>query len=121
MIGKTPFSLAIALPEPYGSYRLTSQVDLRMKHREENFTNYFRGNQWRVHPEWAYCDNPHQVTDIHNKIISSPEESILKFLSNDLEKQNFRWRTSSIRPIVYETILCKYFQLINFYFSNKNY
>ena len=53
MIGQTPFSLAIALPEPYGSYRLTSQVDLRMKYREENFTHYFRGNQWRVHPEWV--------------------------------------------------------------------
>lgn len=53
MIGHTPFSLAIALPEPYGSYRLTSQVDLRMKYREENFTHYFRGNQWRVHPEWV--------------------------------------------------------------------
>lgn len=57
MIGQTPFSLAIALPEPYGSYRLTSQVDLRMKYREENFTHYFRGNQWRVHPEWVNIVN----------------------------------------------------------------
>ncbi|XP_027206254.2 voltage-dependent calcium channel subunit alpha-2/delta-3-like isoform X2 [Dermatophagoides pteronyssinus] len=111
MIGQTPFSLAIALPEPYGSYRLTSQVDLRMKYREENFTHYFRGNQWRVHPEWAYCDNPHQITGQSSShqsssSFSSPEESILQFLTNDLEKQNFRWRTSSIRPKVYETILC---------------
>src|SRR5699024_8677637 len=53
MIGSTPFSLAIVLPEPYGSYRLTSQVDLRMKHRVENFTQHFRGNQWRVHPDWV--------------------------------------------------------------------
>ncbi|KAH9520918.1 Voltage-dependent calcium channel subunit alpha-2/delta-4 [Dermatophagoides farinae] len=106
MIGHTPFSLAIALPEPYGSYRLTSQVDLRMKYREENFTHYFRGNQWRVHPEWAYCDNPHQITGQPQQSFSTPEESILQFLTNDLEKQNFRWRTSSIRPKVYETILC---------------
>ncbi|XP_017488201.1 PREDICTED: voltage-dependent calcium channel subunit alpha-2/delta-2-like [Rhagoletis zephyria] len=44
-ISNTPFSLAIALPEPYGSYRLTSAVDLKMKFRSENFTAYFRGDK----------------------------------------------------------------------------
>lgn len=53
MIDETPFSLAIALPEPYGSYRLTAQVDLRMKLPVENFTKYFSGNQWQVHPDWV--------------------------------------------------------------------
>ncbi|KAF7492014.1 Voltage-dependent calcium channel subunit alpha-2/delta-3 [Sarcoptes scabiei] len=116
MIGQTPFSLAIALPEPYGSYRLTSQVDLRMKYREQNFTHFFRGNQWRVHPNWVYCDHHHQFNSLLQQQQQqqqqppepqlTPEESILQFLMSDLEKQNFRWRTSSIRPKVYETILC---------------
>ena len=48
----TPFSLAIVLPEPYGSYRVEGQIEVKVR-REENFTHYFRGDQWRVHPEWV--------------------------------------------------------------------
>lgn len=107
MIANTPFSLAIALPEPYGSYRLTSQVDLRMKHRVENFTSHFRGDQWRVHPDWAYCSSPQRAHSGAGPTVLTPEQAIVQFLTNDLEKQNFRWRTSSIRPQVYETISCK--------------
>ena len=107
-IDRTPFSLAIALPEPYGSYRLTAQIDLRMS-MSENFTHYFRGRQWRVHPDWEYCSTPQRSTPgaaAHHSDVRTPEESILHFLGHDLSKQNFRWRTSSIRPQVFETVSC---------------
>lgn len=107
MINKTPFSLALAMPDS-SSYRLTSQVDLRMKHRSENFTTYFRGNLWRVHPDWGYCNSQQRPGPSGGAPVQpTPEEAIIQFLSVDLEKQNFRWRTSSIRPQVYETISCE--------------
>ncbi|CAG2100560.1 unnamed protein product [Medioppia subpectinata] len=68
----TPFSLAIVLPEPYGSYRV-------------------------------YCDSPHKMSAILPK---SPEDGINQFLKTVTNGQNFRWKTSSTRPQVYETISC---------------
>ncbi|CAG2161553.1 unnamed protein product [Oppiella nova] len=90
----TPFSLAIVLPEPYGSYRVEGQIEVKVR-REENFTHYFRGNNWRVHPEWVYCDSPNKISAILPK---SPEEAITQFLKTVLNGQNFRWKTSSTRP-----------------------
>lgn len=114
-ISNTPFSLAIALPEPYGSYRLTSHIDLKMKFRSENFTAYFAGDQWRVHPEWPYCTSPQRPFGSRGDALGTmtPEAVITKFLSVELESNNFRWRTSSIRPQVYDTISCKCYRKEN--------
>lgn len=85
----------------------------------------------------VYCDHHHQFNSLLQQQQQqqqqppepqlTPEESILQFLMSDLEKQNFRWRTSSIRPKVYETILCKFFffckhsHFIFRFFSIKNF
>jgi len=66
----TPFSLAIVLPEPYGSYRVEGQVEVKVKHKEENFTHYFRGKQWRVHTEWVCLQTPDTDILFYYQIIS---------------------------------------------------
>lgn len=56
MYGKvdhTPFSFGIVLPEPYGSYRFGAQIDLKNKAKSENYTRYFSGTLWRIHPDWV--------------------------------------------------------------------
>jgi hypothetical protein len=52
----------------------------------------------------VYCDNPHKMSGIVPK---TPEDAITQFLHIVLIGQNFRWRTSSTRPQVYENISCK--------------
>ncbi|XP_074600888.1 voltage-dependent calcium channel subunit alpha-2/delta-3-like isoform X2 [Brevipalpus obovatus] len=74
-IAGTPFSLALSLPQPYGGFRVTGELEI--KRRDENFTHYFRGNNWRVHPDWVYCDNEKFKRDN----FSTPEGSVLHFLS----------------------------------------
>ncbi|XP_054168613.1 voltage-dependent calcium channel subunit alpha-2/delta-3-like [Oppia nitens] len=98
----TPFSLAIVLPEPYGSYRVEGQIEVKVR-REENFTHYFRENNWKVHPDWVYCESPHKMSAI---LPENAEEAITQFLKTVVNGHNFRWKTSSTRPQVYETISC---------------
>lgn len=97
-IDHTPFSLAIVLPEGYGFYRAVGQVEVKRK--GENFTQYFRGNNWRVHPDWVYCDNP-------SKLTQTPEESIRDFLYAIDNNLSIRWKTSSTRPQILTGIACK--------------
>lgn len=104
-IEDTPFSLAISLPEPYGKYRVDGQIEV--KRRDEDYTQYFKGRNWRVHPDWLYCDQP--TNTVAGMVPSSPEEVIRLFL--DQAKQsasNVRWRASSTRPPVYDRLSCKF-------------
>lgn len=103
-IEDTPFSLAISLPEPYGHYRVDGQIEV--KRRDENYTHYFKGKNWRVHPDWVYCDNPSNT--VSGIPFQSPEEAIRVFLEQAMKSAaNVRWRTSSIRPHVYEQLSCE--------------
>ncbi len=52
----------------------------------------------------VFCDSPHKMSAITP---SNPEEVITQFLKSVLNGHNFRWKTSSTRPQVYETISCK--------------
>lgn len=76
-IDGTPFTLAIALPDKYGMYELSSQEEIRHSHQNGKFiysvmpsgyliyllnvsgfpitilvTEYLKGTSWRVHPDW---------------------------------------------------------------------
>ncbi|GIY49506.1 hypothetical protein CEXT_329591 [Caerostris extrusa] len=44
------FRLSVALLEPYGHYRVIGQIEV--KRREEDWLEYFRGQNWKVHPDW---------------------------------------------------------------------
>lgn len=104
-VNGTSYSLAISLPEPYGHFRVEGQIEV--KRREENYTQYFRGKDWRVHPDWVYCDNPITSSSSTNgQMTESPEETIRAFLEQP--SSNLRWRNPSNRPTAYEQWSCEY-------------
>ena len=109
-VNGTPFSLAIVLPEPYGHYRVDGQIEV--KRRDEDYTQYFKGKNWRVHPEWVYCEIPPSAplsaSPGDQPSPSTPEETIMYFLEQAKRHiNNLRWRTTSVRPLVYEQLTCK--------------
>lgn len=100
-VNGTTYSLAIVLPEPYGHYRVEGQVEI--KRREENYTQYFSGKDWRVHPDWLYCENPISAGSSGGS--EAPEETIRAFLEQP--SSNLRWRNPSNRPTAYEQWSCE--------------
>lgn len=102
-VNGTPYSLAIVLPEPYGHYRVEGQIEVMR--REENYTQYFAGKDWRVHPDWLYCENPMATSGLTGSYAESPEETIRAFLEQP--SSNLRWRNPSNRPTAFEQWSCE--------------
>ncbi|XP_067138072.1 voltage-dependent calcium channel subunit alpha-2/delta-3-like isoform X3 [Centruroides vittatus] len=100
-IENTPFSMAISIPEPYGHYRVTGQIEVKLM--KEDWRDYFKGDKWRVHPDWVYCDIRNKDEDIK----LSPEKIIRKFLTELLQTQQFRWRTTSTFPPLFDQPICE--------------
>ncbi|XP_017854506.1 voltage-dependent calcium channel subunit alpha-2/delta-3 isoform X2 [Drosophila busckii] len=105
-IEDTPFTLAIVLPEKYGSHELVSQQEIR--HSRNNVTEFFKGDNWRVNPDWVYCEY-NSVSDLEKERESSgeytsrdqepsfgsPEEQVLHFLARAGRPG---WKWMSVRP-----------------------
>ncbi|XP_055847304.1 voltage-dependent calcium channel subunit alpha-2/delta-3 isoform X2 [Episyrphus balteatus] len=106
-IEDTPFTLAVVLPEKYGSHELVSQQEIR--HSRKNVTEYFKGDNWRVHPDWVYCEY-NSVSDLEKEressgemtssreqepSFSTPEEQVLHFLARAGRPG---WKWMSVRP-----------------------
>ncbi|XP_037043821.1 voltage-dependent calcium channel subunit alpha-2/delta-4 isoform X2 [Bradysia coprophila] len=102
----TPFTLALALPDKYGMHELSSQEEIR--HSHQNVTEYLKGENWRVHPDWVYCEynNLHDFgkerdssaefpADQENTTFDTPEKQILHFLARAGRP---RWKWMSVRP-----------------------
>ncbi|XP_073999423.1 voltage-dependent calcium channel subunit stolid isoform X2 [Rhodnius prolixus] len=85
----TPFSLGLALPDGYGLYEVEAQEEIKLSH--VNVTEYFKGKNWRVHPEWVYCE--YNYANEHK--FSSAEEQVLHFLSRTRRPA---WKWMSVRP-----------------------
>ncbi|XP_076242434.1 voltage-dependent calcium channel subunit stolid isoform X2 [Calliopsis andreniformis] len=85
----TPFSLGLALPEGYGMVEL--QAEQEIKHAIINVTEYFKGNNWKVHPDWVYCE----YNSASERWFSSPEERVLHFLARTRRPG---WKWMSLRP-----------------------
>nr|XP_012134761.1 PREDICTED: voltage-dependent calcium channel subunit alpha-2/delta-3 isoform X3 [Megachile rotundata] len=85
----TPFSLGLALPEGYGMFELLAEQEI--KHAIINVTEYFKGNNWKVHPDWVYCE----YSSASEKWFSSPEERVLHFLARTRRPG---WKWMSLRP-----------------------
>ncbi|KAK9497931.1 hypothetical protein O3M35_003829 [Rhynocoris fuscipes] len=85
----TPFSLGLALPDGYGLYEVVAQEEIKLS--QINVTEYFKGNNWRVHPEWVYCEYNY----IGDHKFESPEEQVLHFLSRTKRPG---WKWMSVRP-----------------------
>ncbi|XP_076758290.1 voltage-dependent calcium channel subunit stolid isoform X2 [Xylocopa sonorina] len=85
----TPLSLGIALPEGYGMFQVLAEQEI--KHAIINVTEYFKGNNWKVHPDWVYCE----YSSASDKWFSSPEERVLHFLART---RSPGWKWMSLRP-----------------------
>nr|XP_031849146.1 voltage-dependent calcium channel subunit alpha-2/delta-3 isoform X2 [Nomia melanderi] len=85
----TPFSLGLALPDVYGMFELLAEQEI--KHAIINVTEYFKGSNWKVHPDWVYCE----YNSASEKWFSTPEERVLYFLSRT---RSPGWKWMSLRP-----------------------
>ncbi|XP_046753352.1 voltage-dependent calcium channel subunit alpha-2/delta-4 isoform X1 [Diprion similis] len=85
----TPFSLGLALPEGYGMYELLAEQEI--KHAKFNVTDFFKGNNWKVHPDWVYCE----YNSGSNKWFASPEDRVFHFLDRTRRPG---WKWMSLRP-----------------------
>lgn len=64
-IQQFPFSFLIAIPQPYGSYRIEAQIEIKNFSLSEKLTTYFPVsdyNIWNIHPDYQYCDGPSNNT-----------------------------------------------------------
>uniref|UniRef100_T1II76 Uncharacterized protein n=1 Tax=Strigamia maritima TaxID=126957 RepID=T1II76_STRMM len=50
-INKTPFAFGIAIPQPYGAFRVKSSTDIN-----PNFKFDKNDKKWTIHPDWVYCE-----------------------------------------------------------------
>ncbi|XP_023946898.1 voltage-dependent calcium channel subunit alpha-2/delta-4 isoform X1 [Bicyclus anynana] len=85
----TPYSLAAVLPDGYGMYEL--QAEQEIKHSPINVTEYFKGENWKVHPDWVYCE----YASTSEQTFNSPEEQLLHFLTRAGRPG---WKWMSLRP-----------------------
>ncbi|XP_022130225.2 voltage-dependent calcium channel subunit alpha-2/delta-3 isoform X1 [Pieris rapae] len=85
----TPYSLAAVLPDGYGMYEL--QAEQEIKHSPINITEYFKGDNWKVHPDWVYCE----YASTSDQTFNSPEEQLLHFLTRTGRPG---WKWMSLRP-----------------------
>ncbi|CAG4977907.1 unnamed protein product [Parnassius apollo] len=85
----TPYSLAAVLPDGYGMFEL--QAEQEIKHSPFNVTEYFKGDNWKVHPDWVYCE----YASTSDQVFNTPEEQLLHFLSRAGRPG---WKWMSLRP-----------------------
>ncbi|XP_076634618.1 voltage-dependent calcium channel subunit stolid isoform X2 [Colletes latitarsis] len=85
----TPFSLGLALPEGYGMFDLLAEQEI--KHAIIHVTEYFKGTNWKVHPDWVYCE----YNSPSEKWFVTPEERVLHFLARTRRPG---WKWMSLRP-----------------------
>ncbi|XP_027839354.1 voltage-dependent calcium channel subunit alpha-2/delta-3 isoform X4 [Aphis gossypii] len=83
-IEDTPYSLGIALPESYGMYELLGEEEIKLT--QFNITEYFKGKNWKVHPDWVYCE--YNYGNEHN--FKTPEDRVLHFLSRT-KRPGWKW------------------------------
>ncbi|XP_017771996.1 PREDICTED: voltage-dependent calcium channel subunit alpha-2/delta-3 isoform X2 [Nicrophorus vespilloides] len=99
-IPDTPFTVVVALPDRYGSYRIQYPVEddpHRIRSNNKNLTHFFTGN-WTIHPDWHYC---RYLDDRHN--FRSPEEELLHFL-HKMEEPGWRWSPECDRKLICKVV-----------------
>ncbi|KRT83163.1 VWA domain-containing protein [Oryctes borbonicus] len=95
-IKNTPFTMALALPNRFGYYavQVPDEID-KNKHARVSIPSFFRGNNWKIHPEWIYCK--YHYLEGHE--FSEPEQELLHFLDRMYHK-NFTWTMQYSSSIV---------------------
>eukprot|EP00094_Tigriopus_californicus_P005874 TCALIF_05660-PB protein Name:"Similar to Cacna2d3 Voltage-dependent calcium channel subunit alpha-2/delta-3 (Rattus norvegicus)" AED:0.25 eAED:0.25 QI:0/0.5/0.53/0.92/0.58/0.61/13/1066/709 len=90
----TPFSLGIALPQDYGKFRVEGKIEVPLA--KFNVSSLFEDTNWRVHPDWIYCQ--YNYAGDHNREFISPEDTLKHFLIK-MQEPNWSWGTPSVRPL----------------------
>ncbi|XP_012164247.2 voltage-dependent calcium channel subunit alpha-2/delta-3 isoform X1 [Bombus terrestris] len=82
----TPFGLAVAIPN-YGTTWIKVGDEIRRNQNlKVNISDFFMGNNWRVHPGWVYC----RFHYLEGHEFNSPEQELRHFLDL-LNKPGWRW------------------------------
>lgn len=73
----TPFTLGIVMPSDYGKtwIKVGDEVD-KNKHMKVNISEFFIGDNWKVHPDWVYCK--YHYLEGHE--FKTPEAELREFL-----------------------------------------
>ncbi|XP_060667077.1 voltage-dependent calcium channel subunit alpha-2/delta-3 [Drosophila nasuta] len=73
----TPFTLGIVMPSDYGKtwIKVGDEVD-KNKHMKVNISEFFIGENWKVHPDWVYCK--YHYLEGHE--FKTPEAELREFL-----------------------------------------
>lgn len=83
----TPFSLGLVLPSEYGNTWIKVGDEIRRnQHMGLNISEYFVGENWKVHPEWVYCK--YHYLEGHE--FKTPEDELIHFLKK-LAEPNWKW------------------------------
>ncbi|CAK9808523.1 Voltage-dependent calcium channel subunit alpha-2/delta-3 [Anthophora plagiata] len=82
----TPFGLAVAIPN-YGTTWIKVGDEIRRNQNTNvNISEFFVGDNWRVHPGWVYC----RYHYLEGHQFDNPEEELIHFLQL-LNKPGWRW------------------------------
>ncbi|XP_076666835.1 ca[2+] channel Muscle-specific alpha2/delta subunit isoform X2 [Andrena cerasifolii] len=82
----TPFGLAVAIPN-YGTTWIKVGDEIRRNQNLNiNISDFFVGNNWRVHPGWVYC----RYHYLEGHEFDNPEEELRHFLGL-MRKPGWRW------------------------------
>ncbi|XP_076637215.1 ca[2+] channel Muscle-specific alpha2/delta subunit isoform X1 [Colletes latitarsis] len=82
----TPFGLAVAIPN-YGTTWIKVGDEIRRNQNMNiDISDFFLGNNWRVHPGWVYC----RYHYLEGHEFDNPEEELRHFLDL-LNKPEWRW------------------------------
>ena len=83
----TPFSLGLVLPHDYGNTWIKVGDEIkRNQHTGKNISDYFVGENWKIHPEWVYCK--YHYLEGHE--FKTPEIELIHFL-HKLNDPNWKW------------------------------
>lgn len=83
----TPFSLGIVLPSEYGkTWIKVGEEVLRNVHMKVNISNFFVGENWKIHPDWVYCK--YHYLEGHE--FKTPEAELKHFLGKMVRK-DWKW------------------------------
>ncbi|KAL5289197.1 CACNA2D4.2 family protein [Megaselia abdita] len=86
-IDNTPFSMGFALPSEYGQTWIKVGEEVKKNlHMNINISSYFKGDNWKIHPDWVYCK--YHYLEGHE--YKTPEDELRHFLLKFSEK-DWKW------------------------------
>lgn len=75
----TPFTLGLAIPSTYGQTMIKVRDEVQNNIRMGmNMSDLFRGDNWKVHPDWVYC----RFHYLEYKSFADSQEELLYFLKS---------------------------------------